>query len=66
MKENQLNKKIHAIANKMGLEFIEDNNLSIINSRMLNISKPERPEVKEFFQRQLENVAGIRKKWWGG
>lgn len=46
----------------MGLEFIEDNNLSIINSRMLNISKPERPEVKEFFQRQLENVAGIRKK----
>lgn len=30
MKENQLNKKrIHAIANKMGLEFIEDNNLIV-------------------------------------
>jgi len=60
MKESQSNKeKIYNIANRIGLEFTE--NANTLNSRMLNISKPGRPEVKEFFQRQLEVVSGIRK-----
>lgn len=60
MKESQSNKeKIYNIANRIGLEFTE--NANTLNSRMFNISKPGRPEVKEFFQRQLEVVSGIRK-----
>ncbi|WP_313232116.1 hypothetical protein [Tissierella praeacuta] len=54
--------RIHVIANRMGLEFTEDKDSNLLSSRMLNISKPGRPDVKESSQRQLEIVAGIRKK----
>lgn len=61
MKDTKLNKeRIYAIAHRMGLEFTKDKDINILNSRMLNISKPGRPEVKEVIQRQLENVVNKR------
>ena len=50
---------ICAIAKKIRLE-LEDNNLNTPNSRMLNISKPGRPEVKKRLQRKLEVIAEVK------
>lgn len=59
MKYNKSNKeKIHDIANMMGLQFVDNEKDNILNSKMLNISKPERPQIKEELQRQLENIVG--------
>lgn len=63
MENTQLNKeRIHSIANKMGLKFADNKDSNILTSRMLNLSKPCRPEVRVFFQRQLENV--VRRGWY--
>lgn len=53
--------RIHDVANKMGLEFVNNRNGNILNSKMLNISKSERSQVKEELQRQLENVVGSKR-----
>ncbi len=50
--------RIHVVANKMELEFADNGNGNILNSKMLNISKPDRLHIKEELQRQLENVVG--------
>ena len=61
--KNKSNKEIiHAIAKEMDCEFIENSDSNELSSRMLNISKPGRPEVKEFLQRQLEMIVGLRIK----
>ncbi len=61
MKRYQSNKdRIHAIADKMGLKFVDSEGSSIQNSKMLNISKPGRPYVKESIQKQLDILAGKR------
>lgn len=39
----------------MGLKFVrKDDDVAI--DKMMEISKPNRPEVREFFQRQLESI----------
>lgn len=51
---------INDLAEKMGIKFVivkpeelfKHKNINI--SKILDISKPNRPEVKEFFQKQLE------------
>lgn len=60
MKNTQSNRdKLYVLSNKMGLILINKKDTeNTLVSKMLDISKPNRPEVKEFFQRQLENVAG--------
>lgn len=63
MKDNKSNKeKIHDLAHKMGLKFIENKNVSEPNFRIINVSKPGRPEVKKSIQRQLEATSGLVRK----
>ena len=55
--------KLKSIAEKMGIEMTETVEMEETNmnySKMLDISKPDRPEVKEFFQRQLEAVGEVQ------
>lgn len=61
LKDTKLNKeRIYVIAHRMGLEFTKDKGINILNSKILNISKPNRPEVKKILQRQLENLVEKR------
>ena len=55
------NEKINEYARKMGFRVIENNNekeslKNIRNSKMMNVSKPNRPEVKEILQKQLDSI----------
>lgn len=46
---------LRKLSEKMGLKFVrKDDDVAI--DKMMEISKPNRPEVREFFQRQLESI----------
>lgn len=46
---------LRELSEKMGLKFVrKDDDVAI--DKMMEISKPNRPEVREFFQRQLESI----------
>ncbi|WP_411683140.1 hypothetical protein [Clostridium thailandense] len=54
--------KLNTMATKMGLKIIEvsrekeETQRNVTYSKMLYISKPNRPEVREHFQKQLEAI----------
>lgn len=61
MKEKK--QDLNELANKMGLRILEanyitnkDSHRAVAFSKTLNISKPNRQEVKEKLQRQLETI----------
>ena len=65
MKNKNRVEKLRNMANKMGIEMtetieMEENNMNY--SKMMDISKPDRPEVKEFFKRQLEAVGRMNEQ----
>ena len=54
---NDTKKELELIVNKMGITSLNNKEVrNIYTCKMLDISKPKRPEVKEYFQRKLESI----------
>lgn len=49
--------KLEIFTNKMGMKLVNsEERRNTYSSKMLDISKPGRPEVKEWLQKQLESI----------
>lgn len=48
--------RLKELSIKMGVRFVEVDEENVSFAKILDISKPNRPEVKEFFQRELERM----------
>ena len=49
--------RLKQIASNIGMISTEHNNIPNNISKMLDISKPNRPEIKEELQKQLESIS---------